>query len=192
MKKTTFIQASILLFFAFMISSCKKEEKNCDNNLDYNTYADCKCPEGFIQFPNSQICQNFADAAGRFMVTNTPEGFFGDNKNQIYFDIGGTNFLPSPWGQSENVLVGLMENSYTISQKINTEAISYYINETKDSFVLDLRKLPDNLGFNSNVEGIFLNGTLNGSTPNADWKWNVTSDDSSFIPLRTHPASVIN
>ena len=62
----------------------------------------------------------------------------------------------------------------------------------RDSFLIEIRKLPDNLGFNDDGKGLFLNGTFNVSNPNPDWKWNVTTDSISMIPIQTFPANIIH
>jgi hypothetical protein len=189
-------------------NSCGKTKTppTCENGLSYEHYPSCKCPEGQYQVDNSWACRVVYDmkdpyaANSVFIVGNIPEGFFKGHSRSLYFDFyGNSSLYRSPWGDSNNVVLGFIENGTSIKKLSPIILMAYHApvsNPETYNFKIDLRQLSNGLGYNDSGQSLVLTGTFTEgaySKPVDDWKWHVIANgDTSLTPIRSYPASINN
>ena len=202
MSVKNFVQC-VFLLAAFVISSCnrKEAEPTCSNGLDYERYNDCTCPVDKYQIedywecralydPNDRLASNYVYIAG-----NIPSGFFKGHDNSLYFLHEG--FINrSRSGEANNVTPGTIDNR-SVKRLSTVNLTGYYKPDIYPGtyyFVMDLKQLPMNLGYNDAGESLVLTGTFTDeffSKPIDDWKWHVVAaNDTTLTPVRSYRASI--
>jgi len=190
------------------MTSCDKTKAppTCENGLSYEHHPTCKCPTGQYQVDSSWDCRLIYDvndpyaAKFAYIVGNIPEGFFRGHSRSLYFDFNGnSSFYRAPWGEANDVVLGLIENGTTVKKLPAITLMAYYApvsNPETYYFKMALKQLPNGFGYNDSNQSLVLTGTfMEGSNnrPVNDWKWHVVaSGDTSLTPARSYPASINN